>query len=472
MIKKTLILTTILALTACGGGGSDSNNGSNPPIEQPTNTAPTITAAYTTIYMDENSTLSIPLNVQNKEQENLFFEIDSPSYVTASVNASNNLIINTGDVGSDVKGSITVVVKDEGNLRDEVKFNINVKNIVKESDQVVLEISPRNIELLSPKNGQEYPNNLEKNISFNVISKDVNNDIDIYYNLEKTNPYFYIEKNNTNNGFTIVVRPHENFSEDIVENGYETTKVNFTVNNGVQTNTKSIIVTIKELSQETINERLSKLLSDIEALNSFDNKEELALIEFMIEHLENVETITAKEKQKLLADIEEINSNIILDSNSSEITLYKVGGFENGFPRLGIETLLNLSQDGNIEFDNLLNALSSLNLEEIEKRLLIIKEERYKENAEYFEDFIDILERDYDLGFPRLDLSKRFEAEQGLSLFIGNGEVGYLEVDDSGDHNWKAFKRYTFLEGVLAKLYNITKFKIKKEAAPEQGEEG
>ena len=56
MIKKTLILSTILALTACGGG-SDSNDNSNPPPEQTNNTAPTISAAYTTIYMDENSTL-------------------------------------------------------------------------------------------------------------------------------------------------------------------------------------------------------------------------------------------------------------------------------------------------------------------------------------------------------------------------------------------------------------------------------
>ena len=466
MIKKTLILSTILALTACGGGGSDSNNNSNPPPEQTNNTAPTISAAYTTIYMDENSTLSVPLNVQNKETENLFFEIDAPSYVTASVNASNNLIINTTNVSADIKGSITVVVKDEGNLRDEVKFNINVKNIVQESDQIVLEVNPRNIELLSPKNNSEYPNNLEKNISFNVISKDVNNDINISYRLEDSNPYFTISKNTTNNGYTIRVNSHENFAEDIENEGYGTTRVDFTVTNGINSDTKSIVVTIKELQKENVESRLAQLLEDIAALDSFENKEELALIEFMIEHLENIETITAKEKQSLLSDIERINNNIVLDSNSSELSRYKTGGFNDGVAVLGVETLLKLSQEGNIDFQDLLDALSDIDIEEIEKRLLIIKEERYKENAEYFENFIDDLENNYDLDFPKLYLSKRFETEQGLSLFVGNGDVGYLN-----DVNWKAFKRYTFLEGILAKLYNVTEFKINKGSATNEEEE-
>ena len=186
----------------------------------------------------------------------------------------------------------------------------------------------------------------------------------------------------------------------------------------------------------------------------------------MIEHLENIETITAKEKQSLLSDIERINNNIVLDSNSSELSRYKTGGFNDGVAVLGVETLLKLSQEDNIDFQDLLDALSNIDIEEIEKRLLIIKEERYKENAEYFENFIDDLENNYDLDFPKLDLSKRFETEQGLSLFIGNGDVGYLN-----DVNWKAFKRYTFLEGILAKLYNVTEFKINKGSATNEEEE-
>jgi hypothetical protein len=227
MIKKMLIIVTVLTLTACGGGGDKETNNLEQPIPQ--NTAPKISSSYTSIYMDENTTLSIPLKVENKESENLKFEIETTSTINASVNAGNNLIINTNEISNDINTFITVIVTDESNLRDDVKFNLNIKNIVKEPDQITLEITPRSLKLLSPKT--DIPSKLAKQITYNIISKDNNNEVTVSYSVENssitgsTNPYFTITKNINNAGFTFEVNQHDNYEEDIVKKGYDKTNV-------------------------------------------------------------------------------------------------------------------------------------------------------------------------------------------------------------------------------------------------------
>lgn len=483
MIKKVLTIASILALTACGGGGGNDNNTPNQPDNgngngNNSNTAPVISSLYNSIYMDENSLLSIPLNLTNAENETLLFEIDTTAEinanVNASVNASNNLIINTGEISEDVQTFITVIVTDEGNLRDDVKFNLNIKNVVQETDQITIEVNPSLITLQSPTFSDSYPNNLNKNIFYNVISKDTNNNITVSFNKQKStitdieNPYFRINPSTESVGYTLTVLPHESFQNDIVDQGYETTTFTITASNGINQDTKTITVKLEPLTKESVEGRLEALIEELNSLSSFSTEEELAVLEYLIEYLENTETITFKEKQNLLAEITQLISSIALNSASGELTIYRTGGFENGFARLGIETILQISQAGGFEnLETLLNSLSAIDLEDIERRILLIKQERYEEHAAYFEDYIETLDNRYDLNFPEMDMSNRFESEQGLSVFIGNGDFGYLNGTE-----WKAFKRYSFIEGILAKLYNTTEFNISSgETSSEEGEE-
>ena len=479
MIKKAITIASILALTACGGGGGsdsgsptpntpDNGNGNNS-----SNTAPTISSPYTSIYMDENSTLSIPLTVANTENETLQFEIDTTAEINASVNASNNLIITTGEVQEDSQTFLTVIVTDEGNLRDDVKFNLYIENVVQETDQIALEVNPRTITLYSPKSSQDYPDNLGSQIFYNVISKDVSNNVNV--NFDKIppsgsflkNPYFDIETTQESVGYTLRVRSHESYQQDIVDNGYNSTTLNITANNGINSDTKAVTVVIEELNQQNLELRLEALIEDINSLASLPTEEESAVIEYIVEYLENTEQINAKEKQEILLNLQEMISNITLNSSANELNLYNVGGItENGI-FLGASIILDLSRNGSVNnVEELLALISNMDIENIERRILLIKQERYEEHAEYFENFIEDLDNRYNLDFPELDLSNRFESDQGLSVFIGNGDFGYLNGT-----KWRAFKRYSFLEGVLAKLYNTTEFNINSGTTSSEGGE-
>lgn len=476
MLKRIISIASILILSACGGGSNDEKE----PVEE-TNTKPEISSSYTTIYMKENSTLNIPLTVKNKENENLYFEIQAPDYINANVNASNNLILNSQEVNTDSKDIITVIVTDSGNLSDDIKFNINVENIENENEQISLEVYQNNIQvwdgLTSSIRGRV---NYGAEVQYRINSKDPNitTRIEVLKHgnaIPVNNPYVTLTENSDSLGFIVNFDTNGNISseqewqEKVIEDyNFQEIKVRITASNSYSTTEKTVNITANPtytMNKELMLAFLSYLENylGIVELNLSEDKE---ILKYLVEILENKEIIKIIEKEELIKEIEAVN---IKDTTNADImNFYKSGGISSEFGIfLGIEGIKRVLEntDNSEEIDNVFyGQLNAIGVENILKAINQTQIERFSKSGDLTEQYIEELKSKYSLNIPDLDFSTKYEYGSGYSSFIGNSNYGYVSNDI-----WNAYSKYSFLEGALAKHYKTIEFKT-LEGTKEGGE--
>jgi hypothetical protein len=128
-LLKNLSIAAILAttLTACGGGG-DGGGTTKPPVT-PTNTAPTISLAQSTISIVENTTSTFNVTTADANGDTLTVTVTSSNDSVLSTSVSDNVVtLTASEVDVDTSVTVTVTVSD-GKLTKSATATVLVTNL-------------------------------------------------------------------------------------------------------------------------------------------------------------------------------------------------------------------------------------------------------------------------------------------------------------------------------------------------------
>lgn len=123
-----------ISLVACGGGGdsTDTTIADLAPIsEAPTNTAPILTLAASSLEIESLSTSSIELITSDADGDSLSLSLSSPSFISAEIQGSQ-LLINANDVQTQQQESLIVSLSD-GQVSVEQTLLVTISPITQQS---------------------------------------------------------------------------------------------------------------------------------------------------------------------------------------------------------------------------------------------------------------------------------------------------------------------------------------------------
>lgn len=123
---KTILLFTVLSLSACGGSGDSTKKNNGGGTTTPTNTAPTITLSSSNINLNERSSITIDVSSSDAENDTVTVTASSNNNVLTTSYVDGVLTLTASEVVSDTAVTVTVKATDSKSALSSKTITINV----------------------------------------------------------------------------------------------------------------------------------------------------------------------------------------------------------------------------------------------------------------------------------------------------------------------------------------------------------